>query len=207
MKNANLVSTRKFAEMMEVSQTAVRKWIDKGIIESDAFTRRGDSLFIDAKKGKAQVEKNRDAKKRMTYEALPEGHTNPDRHKSHPGEKGLSRQRLEENAGKTLDYDMSTEHLSKLSYNDLIKLQAMKTAQLKHIEVLEAEGKLVSKEMVHRKLFEYGKLARESVLGVIERVIDRIMIAKTRDEVAFILKSEYVQALEILTKPVENAGI
>lgn len=207
MKSANLISVRKFSELMEVSETAVRKWIDKGIVEPSSISRRGESVFIDAKKAKAQVERNRDAKKRMTYESLPEGHTNPDRHKSYPGEKGLSRQRLEENAGKTLDYDMSTEHLSKLSYNDLIKLQAMKTAQLKHIEVLEAEGKLVSKEMVHRKLFAYGKLTRESVMSVPDRIIDKLLIAKSRDEMMFILKSELVRGLELLTKPVENAGI
>lgn len=192
---------------MEVSDTTVRKWIDKGIIEPGSFSRRGENVFINAKKAKANVETNRDAKKRMTYESLPEGHTNPDRHKAHPGEKGISRQRLEEKAGQTLGYDMSTEHLMTLNYNDLIKLQAMKTAQLKHIEVLEAEGKLVSKEMVHKKLFAYGKLTREAIMGVIERVVDRIMVAKTRDEVKFILTSENVQALEILTDPVQNAGI
>lgn len=206
MKNANLVSVRKFADMMEVSETAVRKWMAKGIIDPTSVDKRGSAPMIDVKKAKADVDQNRDKKKRIAYESLPEGSTDPNRHKQN-GEKAHSRQKLEGNASDVLGMDMSTEALMKLSYNDLIKLKEMKTVQIKNAELLETEGRLVSKEMVYKKLFDFGKIARESILASAERCIDKIMIAKSREEVMFILKSELVAGLEILTKPVENAGI
>lgn len=207
MKGDELISIRKFAEFMEVSDTLVRKWIDKGKVPEKVIDRNNPKLpRIWKLAAQKEVEAATDKKKQLVQRALPPGSNNPDRHRDRESGKTRGREKIESEVGSFIGLDMSTEGLMKLKYADLLNLKEAKAVQIAQTKIDEAEKRLVDRAETHKKLFAFGKTVRDAMESISDRVVDRL-VGKNRDQMYDILKKEINQALMILTDPVRDAGI
>lgn len=84
----------------------------------------------------------------------------------------------------------------------LAKVKAQKETillQKAAIELQVMKGKLVEKETVYHTLFAFGKLLRENITGIPDRISDDLFAAKSRADIHRILSEELNRALEDLS--------
>ena len=78
----------------------------------------------------------------------------------------------------------------------------LKSAQVKlamdALKLKKQQGVLVEKEAVYKELFEFGRLFRDSILVIPDRIVDEIQAAKTRNEIHSILTDALNGALSSL---------
>ena len=72
-------------------------------------------------------------------------------------------------------------------------------ANMAEIKYNEALGKLVKKEAVYKKFFEFGTQVREAMQSIPDRVIDLILASSSRNEAHEILSAELSRALDTLS--------
>ncbi len=64
-----------------------------------------------------------------------------------------------------------------------------------NIKLKQMEGALVEKDKVYKELFEFGKMLRDSILVIPDRIVDQVRAAKTRNECHNILTIALEDAL------------
>lgn len=84
-------------------------------------------------------------------------------------------------------------------YAEIRKAKELLQVNLLNLELLEKQGKLVSKEKVYSVLTAFGQEIRKAMEHVPERVVDAIRSAETRNAALKILSEEILQSLERLS--------
>jgi len=170
------ISVREFAERMGVKHTAIIRamdigWIEKGVYVHPANGHR--KILPDI--AKEEWEQNQNP-------AMD--------HFREMGKKNTGKKLAEKRGGGNSDSSTLTS----------VKTQEAKVKlQVDLIKLRKLKGELVEKDAVYDALFEFGRLIRDTIMVVPDRIIDRIMAAKTRNEAHIILTEELDDALRGLS--------
>lgn len=199
------VSYRKFAELIGVSDTAVRKavkagYIQKGVVGLDTIRPKinvpvacaewGKELVnADAPKKAAPVKKRKPAIKK-TVSDLPE-----------PKKIAVPYDDDEDDDGDTFmgsDLGDPVEVSDGMSMTDAKRMEAILKAKKLKLQVEHLEGTLVEKNAVEKKLFEKGQQVRSSLLSIPDRIAANLLACKSVTEAVNMLTDEMIAALESL---------
>lgn len=167
------ISIRKFARMRNVAHPSVINWINTGRIQKGV-------VVPNPKTGHRKI---------IASIAIEELNQTDDPDKDH----------LRENGGGSPPERAAG---GSAAIPALAKIKAQKEAILMQkaaIELRKMKGELVEKENVYNTLFEFGKLLRENILAIPDRLADEVFAAKTRAEVHRVLSEALNRALEDLS--------
>lgn len=168
------ISVRAFAKMLGVGHTAVVQAMDNGRITAGVYVHPGNGhrkIIPDV--AREEFESTRDPKY-INSRMNGKGRT----------DKQEKRGDGDSSSSKLVDVKLAKEKLN-------VKEQLIKLRKL--------EGELVDKELVYKALFEFGKMFRDTLMVIPDRITDQIVAAKSRNDVHNILTQELSDALRGLS--------
>lgn len=81
-----------------------------------------------------------------------------------------------------------------------VRLQSAKVKLAQDtLKLRKLKGELVEKDLVYKELFEFGRLLRDSLLVIPDRITDQLVAANDRHEVHSIITDALVSSLESLS--------
>lgn len=187
----DLVSIREFAEIMEVSDTMVHKWIRKDKITVDSIDRSNPSRpRIRVSSAKRDLDANRDMKSKMRND-IAFGKAVVDTPQKTPKREKLVNQLAER-------VPHSPEELQAMTISQLILLKEAKSVELMDIKIGEASKELVRTELVYDRLFSFIQPVRDLFLNIGQRTVDELIaVYPDRGKMVHVLTKE---ANDILTR-------
>lgn len=175
MKKEQGVSQRQYAQMLGVSNEAVRK-----AIKNNFIVKGFDGKFIYPKI--ANKEWGDFARKPVTAKLTEPSTTTPNEPKPNP---------------------KATNAITITGDDDFGEARRKKeilSAKLLALELAERQGQLVQKEAVYKELYKIGQELRSELLNVPERNIDNILASNNRSEAKNLLTDAILQILEKFSK-------
>lgn len=88
-----------------------------------------------------------------------------------------------------------------ISFTEARRMKEIFNAEIARITAFKEQGLYVEKERVYLQLFEYAKQLRVSIQNIPDRIVDRVIISKSRYEAHQIMIEAINESLEQLTKP------
>lgn len=189
------VSMRGFAKIIDISETMIRRYIQK-----DRITKNSLDLS-NPKRPLVYVERaKKDLKDTETwaYNSEPEKRA---KHKHNKEERMQSASAILPPANPLIVSENSNDYQA-MTLGELAKMKEVRNIQLSDIKIGEAAKTLVSKTAVYDALFRTGQEIRNAFLFVPDRIVDDLLLAKDRDEMHNILSKEIHSVLTGLA----NAG-
>ncbi len=195
----NMVSIREFARCAGVSDTAIRKRIEKGHISAD-------SVHVNEYNGRPELYYERALKEWISL-----GNTMT-RTPKFLNETIVPLRMPESLAVESIDKN-NLFNQPPADIKDATKIkaqgvgeyaianakQAVFKSRMMEIELAEKEGILISKEKVYKKLFEFGQTMRTKILSIPDKHIDEIFSSEERNEAHLKLYKALNDALEQLS--------
>lgn len=200
MTETEIVSYREFARRVDISEASVRNAVKRGWIVQGVVTRDSGRPALDyqvalnewtASPAGAQAARKNTSPKSAYIPKIP---------KSPAG-----KLEKEDTASRTSRMNVVDPELMRAKKDMLDNQTAMSKLdlQLKAIETQRKLGKLVDKETVYKELFEFGKVLREALTAIPDRIIDDILAAPDRASSHSILDQAIRTTLETITTPPE----
>lgn len=181
------ISIRKFARQMGVAHTAVIYWINTGRIVKGVCIpnpQTGQRKII-ASIAKKEVEETADATQNFRAE---NARKNSNRKESKGGQPQTEAEALEAKKGALNQIKTTKEEL---------------IVEQKRIELAKLRGDLVDRDKVQKTLFAFGKILREKILNVPERITDNLFASGSREEIYNTLLEALEDALQDLSNTEE----
>lgn len=205
---AQLVSYRKFADMVGVSDTAVRKAIAAGYIVNGV-------IGLDTKRPKIDVDVA------CAEWGKPLIGTNDPPPEKGPVIQGTLKRKPkpvvvpvdvddEDDDDPEDDDDLietPTDEKTSAAVMTMVEAkrqEAVLKAKKLQIQIAEMEGRLVDKEAVYKKLFEKGQTIRSAILSIPDRISANLLACKSVTEANNLLTEELILALEKLSTSENN---
>lgn len=191
------VSYRKFAELVGVSDTAVRKavkagYIQKGVVGLDTIRPKINVKVACEEWGKELI----DAPPKPSKYRTPQPIEIPKPKIAVPYD--------DEDEG---DDDGATgpiEVSDGMSMTEAKRMEAILKAKKLKLQVDHLDGTLVEKDAVYKKLFDKGQQVRSAILSIPDRIAANLLACKSVTEATNMLTDELIAALEKLSTDEEN---
>lgn len=177
------VSQRKFAEIIGITETMIRRYIQKDRIKQSSID------LTNPKRPLIYVEKaKKDLKDTETwaYNSEPEKRA---KHRHNKDERMASTQIAMPPDNPLLVAESSKDY-DGMTLGELARKKEIRNIQLSDIKIGEAAKTLVQKSIVFDALFTTAQEVRNAILFVPDRVVDDLMLAKDREEMHSILSKE-----------------
>jgi biotin operon repressor len=174
-----LLSQRKYADLLGVSHTAIAKAIKAGYINQgwDQVSKKINVAVANDEWGNSIMEKAKNEKEKTDQSISFDS--------SH------------------LPQDANTALTGTISIADARRLKETYNAEIARIEALRLQGLYVEKAAVYKQLFEFAKQIRVDMQSIPNRIVDSILDTKDRFTIQQIISQEINDVLGKLSKPPE----
>lgn len=92
------------------------------------------------------------------------------------------------------------ENNNNITFSEADRICKILEAQMRQIKLQEMKGTLVRREIIEKTFIEAGKIVRENILSIPDRIIDQLRSCKNRNEAHILFQDSLTQALEVLSK-------
>ena len=170
----NYVTIPEYSKMIGYNEQYIRRVIAKRIITKKALKKKGKRWLVNPEQADIDRDKNLAPENRKKLKTKP-----TDQEKE------------------TVSKKAGTAHLD---YAECRRLNEQYKAGLRKLEYDQKSGSLISADKVEQDYFNIGRTIRDSLLSIPNRIGAILAAEDDQLKVANILKTEIIQALEILSK-------